>query len=257
MLFDARSPARLFLVVTIAWVALSADAWARGISADLPVEQRLSPKDDVLVEFRRVSSGEDDYRVEVWLVDPKGGEQGKLLYSYNRSVSILFSPNEEWLVVNDDAGSSESEVFLFQRTSSLEYKRATLDLNKALWTFFFRENKEKYDPDHPGLDHNYVYSVLWSDNSDAILFAIHGHSGDVLWSNSWFCVYDLRKKIATLDLQVLNRNAVGGKDRENGPSPLTVKEAEKMWASPASTADRPNTGVEKGEDKKGEEGRNR
>lgn len=197
----------LALIPLVLFLTGPRSAEADPITTLTRAEDRRSPKQDMAIEFRDVPRKEDAH--EVWLVDAKNPAQSKRLYSYRRRVGVLFSPNEEWLVVDDHLGSDQAEVFLFQHVSGLEYRQLAIDLDQVLWDYFFeRMEAQRGLPPTPayGMNHHYISSVRWSTASDAVLFELSGHTGHQLpWADSWFCVYDLRNKKATLDLNVLNR----------------------------------------------------
>jgi hypothetical protein len=208
-------------------VAICATSW--GISSgavetapapdDSPIREQLSPEGDIRVEYLSPPEGEDMH--QIWLVDTKNPKERRALYDYQRSATVQFSPDEKWLIVNDQVSSGMAEVTLFERKETLRYSQSDLDLNEALWAFFYKQIDGKSGikfgraEGQYSLDHSYLSSELWSAGSDAILFSISGHAGGQLWARTWYCVYDLTKKEVTLDLGVLNRMSVGGQKLES------------------------------------------
>lgn len=234
------------LIPLVLFLAGPRSAQADPISRRTRVEERLSPKRDMVVDFRDPATSytenvPDNFR-EIWLGDAEKPEQRKLLYSYPRGADVLFSPNEKWLLVDDHLGSNISETYLYQHVSGLEYRKTDINLHKALWDFFFEQMKRQRDPkdgplaeDYREMDHNYIHSLRWSPDSDAILFRLDCHnSGNPRpWAEGWLCVYDLRNKKVTLDLNVFNRNA-GGLARWTPPTSAeeTTKTKSKVERTP-------------------------
>ena len=63
-----------------------------------------SPDEDIIVEHY----GRTDGLREIWLAPKDQPRNRQLLYSHGRRATVLFALNEQWLIVNDYAGSDES-----------------------------------------------------------------------------------------------------------------------------------------------------
>lgn len=161
-----------------------------------------SPSGDIVVEHCS-----DDGKQQIWLVSKNNKLQRALLYEHNRYAEVLFSPDEQWLVVNDDYFSNESEVILFERKEGLTYK----EMRKSS----VREKTWKLCLSQQGLNksdftHTYVKGIYWASNSNALLLELKGH-GDKQYLDSWLCVYDLERLEPSLNLSLMNRHVLHSK----------------------------------------------
>ena len=80
-----------------------------------------SPRGDIIVEHYENYKADDYHFREIWLVSKDDPKQGFLLYSHGRSAEVIFSPDENWLIINDYLGSNASDVLLFQKRNTLKY----------------------------------------------------------------------------------------------------------------------------------------
>ncbi|MEO5359711.1 MAG: hypothetical protein H7843_04610 [Nitrospirota bacterium] len=126
-----------------------------------------------------------------------------LLYSYERAADVIFSPDEKWLVINDAYGSNGADAILFKKVKSLKYKAITT-LSDLAWDLLRKTNKRHKIPSYFG--HNYTFAVFWSADSKAILLETFGHDDDTPKALApWYCIYDLKTKKMSLDLNTFNR----------------------------------------------------
>ena len=137
---------------------------------------------------------------QVWLVSSKNPEERQLLYTHSRSVEILISKDEHWLVINDYAGSNLANVLLFRQQHGLQYKQVE-DLTDQAWEFVAaRAGHKKRLP----LDHTYAEVLRWTDNH-TILLCLHGHLDSRNHVDDLLCLYDVTSKTFSTDLDKHNK----------------------------------------------------
>jgi hypothetical protein len=160
----------------------------------------VSPQRGMLVEHRSARDGAD----QIWLVSTADPAQRRLLFTHERHASVLFSPDEEWLVINDHRLSNESRLLLFHRKAGLEYEQ-TADLTDAAWKFFDESNGlKKPNP----FDHSYVDALRWaSEEQPVLLLCLEGHLDSRNRTAEWYCLYDIGAKRFSTDLDAHNRAA--------------------------------------------------
>lgn len=175
-----------------------------------------SPRRDISVEYY----GNPDGGGEIWLASPDGKNR-RLLCAYSRWIeSILFSPDEQHLIVNNHRLSNLATADLYDRASALEYKESRLDLTSEIHTFFSQKHPDFKD----NFDHSYTDAIAWSATGDAVLIRFSGHAAPNNHTGAWFCVYDLKRKRPTLDLSVMNRGGTvitpaGSRSESHSASP--------------------------------------
>lgn len=184
----------LFLSAALATATLHA--------ADTPffdkvVANDYSPQRDVLVEHYFEREGTD----QIWLVSSADPAKRHLLFTHERNAEVLFSDNEEWLVINDHFLSNESRLLLYRRKQFLEYEQVA-DLSEAAWQFFDQSNAVKTHH----FDHSYVEALRWADNDPpTLLLSLDGHEDERNHTGEWYCLYDVRAKKFTTDFSAHNR----------------------------------------------------
>jgi hypothetical protein len=124
-----------------------------------------------------------------------------LLCEYERDAEIIFSPNEEWIAMNDYMVSNIASIRMFKRKSQLQYEETKMDPSTACWAFFHNKTKLPY-PEN--LDHIYSEVLRWSPDSKTILINLYGHEGNKE-VRDWLCVYSLETGKASLKLSLMNR----------------------------------------------------
>lgn len=168
-------------------------------------EGELSPKRDLLVEsYRSNARGMSPVPQQIWLVSTADPAKRRLLFSHERSASVLFSEDEQWLVINNRSGSSESSVLLFARKGELEYEQ-TADLTDAAWAFFDRQNGLK-KPN--ALDHVYVEALRWAgEKPPTLLLGLSGHGNPGNYTEEWYCLCNVETKKFSVNFRAHNRKS--------------------------------------------------
>ncbi len=129
-----------------------------------------------------------------------------LLVSYNRDAQVLFSPDEKWLILNDNPGSNISEVRLFKRIRGLHYQEVTdAALHAKVWELFDLRHMPHNEVDYL---HSYTYAICWGPTSDKLLIEIRAdglllRDKLVVQFGPWRCVYNIKSTTATDDPQTL------------------------------------------------------
>lgn len=188
-------------------------------SAGMELQWRdVSPRGDILIEHYFNSK---NYEREVWLAPPSQPSDRVLLYKHGRSVEVLFSPDQKWLVINDFPTSTDGAPFLFRRGQGLQYSPvANANIGDKVWRF-----AGKWHPLilTPAFGHRYVQVLRWANDSKAFLVAAFGHLDSPEKQRAldpWLCIFTLDDLGATLDLSLMNRGALhshGGETSPRGP----------------------------------------
>ncbi len=185
----------LLLLLSISML-LGADTKTAPINVEITMGAR-SPLGSFRTEFHVIPPNEVK---QVWLVSLKNPKKRQLLYTYDRSVEVIFSDDEKWLAVNDYAGSDLAEVLIFQQQKDMEYKQRENITDRA-WQFVALKMGRKK---RPALDHNYVQMLRWTDDH-TILLCLHGHTDRQNFVEDWLCLYDLTAKTFSTDLDKHNK----------------------------------------------------
>jgi hypothetical protein len=198
-------------IIVIAFaLLLSSLSWADN-EENLLERSEESPLGDIIVKHHENDTRDDEHSREIWLVSKAEPKNRFLLFSHGRSAEVLFSPNEQLLVINDYLGSNASDVRLFKRTKGLmfvEVRNAKIfDKARALLL-------SKY-PIIRKLDfgHSYIKAEMWSAHSDAILLSLFGHA-DTVYDKKyyslepWLCVFDVSTMKVSVDLELMNKNVL-------------------------------------------------
>ncbi len=177
----ARVSFHQFVALSMLFAAISASA------------QQKSPKGDIIVEGERLNDGgakSSDTR-RVWLVSASDSSKRELLFTHYRGADVVFSHDQELLVINDHRLSNEACALLFHKTGELGYKM-TVDLSDGAWKFFCKENGISGET---GFDHSYVDCVQWLKNlPGCLLLTLRGHIDSRNHANDWRCIYDTVKR---------------------------------------------------------------
>ena len=175
--------ALLFLLLAFA----SLDARAGTPFFDKVTPDDYSPRNDLLVEHYFERNGTD----QIWLVSTSDPAKRRLLFTHERHATVLFSSDEEWLVINNANLSNESRSLLYQRKGPLEYAQVA-DLTDSAWQFFDESNGLKAPNE---FDHRYVGALRWADDDPpTLLLCLDGHSDSRNNTGEWYCLYDIRAK---------------------------------------------------------------
>jgi hypothetical protein len=177
------------------------------------VRQELSPRKDIHVEHYVNAK---TYDREVWLAPVSKEADRVLLYKHGRSVDILFSPDEQWLIVNDFLGSNQAEPILFKHRRSVEYTGVDNSIGEKVWQLVGKDYPIVLSQD---FGHQYVEALRWSNDSKAFLLAAYGHLDDTDRQSldPWLCVFKVADFSLTLDLRPMNGGALVYDRMENSP----------------------------------------
>ncbi len=156
------------------------------------IAQQKSPKGDMIVIEERLNDGgakSSDTRL-ICLVSARDAGKKELLFTHYRVADVVFSGDEEWLVVNDHRLSNEACALLFNKKGELDYKMS-VDLSDGAWGFFCQQNGFS----GTGFDHSYVDCVQWlEDRPGALLLTLRGHADSRNHVDDWRCIYDTEKQ---------------------------------------------------------------
>ena len=198
-------PGRPLLVVLVA-LLLARPSLAGEPSPGMKLQHtELSPGGDIVVEHYFNS---EDYQREVWLAPAGRPSERVLLYTHGRSIEVLFSPNQSWLIINDFAGSSEAEPYLFRRVQRHEYRKEKTEIGDQVWRFVGKRHPVVLRAD---FGHRYVRVMRWAGDSRAFLVAAFGHldsSEERFALDPWLCVFTIDGRRVSLDLGLMNRGAL-------------------------------------------------
>jgi len=170
----------------------------------------------------------------VFIFDPANPAIRETLCAYERNAHLIFSPDEQWIAMNDNSGSSETSIRLFRResVSGLKFKEKKIDTWNAPWRLLRRTQRVPYPK---GLSHIYAVAREWSNDSNALLISLTGHEDIDHHVDSWFCVLNLKTQVATLDLEQMNVGTVVGP--RQGRPPMNGEQ------SPSNAVDRAATRI--------------
>jgi len=156
-----------------------------------------SPRQTFYIEQHTLSPNEV---MQVWLVSSENSKERQLLYTHARSVEVLVSADEHWLVINDYAGSDQANVLLFRQQHGLKYKQVE-DLTDRAWAFVAAQAGHKQPLP---LDHTYAEVLRWTDNH-TLLLCLHGHLDGRNYVDDWLCLYDVASQTFSTDLAKHNK----------------------------------------------------
>ena len=169
-----------------------------------PFDSWLSPSGRLKAESFFIDG---DTPRTVYIFDPANPGTRETLCTYDRNAQLLFSPDELWIAMNDNSGSSETEIRLFHRESGLKFKERKIDTLEAPWKLLRQTQRVQYPKT---FDHIYTVAREWSNDSNALLISLTGHGDRDHYVDSWFCIVNLKTQAATLDLEQMNVGTVGG-----------------------------------------------
>jgi hypothetical protein len=167
-----------------------------------PIRSWTSPSEALKAEA--ISSSAESPRT-IFLFEPSKPEVRQQLCTFSRDASVVFSPDEKWIALNDHYGSDRAKIRLFKRVAGLKYAELKVDPANAAWALLHRRHRVPYPKD---LDHYYAHVSEWSADSMAVLVSLSGHTDANLAVGGWLCVFDLRTGKASLDLGRMNRGTV-------------------------------------------------
>ena len=169
-------------------------------------QTQASPSGEIQYELRE---GADESK-RIWLF-PKDrpAEAVELCETQGWGyLSVHFSPDEKWLIVQDGGGSLGVSLRLFKRDAGVRFReveQAKID-DKVEQLALAQAGA----PAKQVLDHRYVKVLSWSADSKAVLVSISGSSSrDVrrVSIENWTAIYDVGSGTVALDLKKFNRSA--------------------------------------------------
>jgi hypothetical protein len=162
-----------------------------------------SPESNIVADF--YFQGADAKR-QIWLKSSASATDSEILYEYERDADVLFAPDERWIAINDHLSSDVSEIRLFKRVTRLKYSQlADADVTGKAWRFLAQQHGL---PAVPHLDHTYSEVVRWAPNSRALMLVVFGHTDINQHIEPWTCIFELTSLQPSLDLSLMNRDAV-------------------------------------------------
>lgn len=193
-----------------------------------------SPKGDIVIEHYandNITSGS----FQEWLSEKANRENRVLLFQHDHNVSIVFSPDESQLIINNTTGSTETIIHLFKKREGLHYEAIKKpDLNFLLWHYFMQVNSPKLFLDNKTVtyyditpfDHNDIECLQWSADNQSILVKMDGHlNSQNHINNSWLCVLNLKTMKPSFDLEIMNHKSVTLDGKIRGDSDLKTEGA--------------------------------
>lgn len=172
--------------------------------------------------YRNSDDGTDQY----WLSDQGNPSQRALLFAFNRAAEVIISPDGSRLIINSHPVSDHSDIELYQRVDKIHYKPVeSADFTRPLWEFYLKENglwddylakrRDSQEANHKKepqfivpFDHAYIDCVALSHDSSAFMVRMLGYNGSPRHSHDWYCIYDLKINRPTLNLRIMNCDAV-------------------------------------------------
>ena len=124
------------------------------------------------------------------------------------NLSVHFSPDDNWLIVQDGGGSLGVSLRLFKRDAGVRFREleeAKIDdkIERLALT-------QAGAPAKQVLDHRYAKVLAWSADSKAVLVSVSGSAsiGERRISvDAWTAIYDVASGAVALDLKKFNRSA--------------------------------------------------
>ena len=175
--------------------------------------REISPRRDIIVEHYINSK---TYEREVWLAPADKEADRVLLYKHGRSVDIIFSPDEQWLVINNFLGSNEAYPVLFKRQSGVGYNEVDHSISEKVWRLVAKDYPIVLSQE---FGHQYVEALRWSNDSKVFLVAAFGHldSTERQSLDPWLCIFKVDGFNLTLDLRPMNGGAMVRDRMEKAP----------------------------------------
>ena len=152
-----------------------------------------SPKGDIRVEYR--SDG------HVYLIDRSDEAKRFLFHTYTQiGDAVLFSPDEQWLILNNSPNRVGGSVKLFSRVrgNDVEYiesyePTSGRPLSTALWKFYLSEVNLPEATSQTGIG---ITGATWETDSPAVRFRVDGFDpeGLKIVPQTYECNYDFDRK---------------------------------------------------------------
>ena len=186
----------VLLLVSFVQIISSEEEWS------IWQPEETSPHSDIIIKHLVNNEG----LRRIWLVSQANPSEQYLLFEHERDATVLFSPDQSFLAINNCWVSNEANVLLFKKVEGLQYREVKeANVSDKAWSLFCKVNKLK----ETGFDHLYVNAIAWSSDSKNLLLSLDGHSGKAnYYADSWFCVFNMESLKPSLEFKDMNRGAV-------------------------------------------------
>jgi len=182
-----------------AFFVLATSLWSGEPESIDHIRTETSPQNDIIVQHCWKTCGGE----QIWLALTNDFSKQRLLFDTGRSAELLFSEDEQWLIINDHWGSNGSSALLYKRVAPLDYRKQ-LDISVSAWNFF-TEHENVAQPD---FDHRYTGAIRWIAKPLAVILELSGHSDSEHHVDGWLCIYYIESKKFSTDLDALNKQQV-------------------------------------------------
>ena len=191
---------------TLGLFAIGLTLTLRCVDASEQQTQGTSPSGEIQYELRE---GADESK-RIWLFPKDRPAEAVELcetpgWGY---LSVHFSPDEKWLIVQDGGGSLGVSLRLFKRDAGVRFRE--LEQAKIDDRLEQLALAQAGAPAKQVLDHRYVKVLSWSADSKAVLVSVSGSSsrdGRRVSIENWTAIYEIGSGAVTLDLKKFNRSA--------------------------------------------------
>jgi hypothetical protein len=141
-----------------------------------------SPRHDLIAQFYAYG---DDH--EIWIRSAADPADGRLLARYGQDASVLFSPDESAIALNEEEDARVFEVRLFRRDADTHYEQPPgPPPADVAWDLYARLHGLDGPPEH-----NFAKAVRWSPDSGQLQLVLWGDDAHVT-VREWPCVYTVR-----------------------------------------------------------------
>ncbi|XHR28740.1 MAG: hypothetical protein ACFUZC_22840 [Chthoniobacteraceae bacterium] len=175
-----------------------AQPWIESVKAD----QHSSTSRFLVEEYMYRLPQNEGYKHEVWLVSTADASKRMLLYTHQRNVRVVLSPDDRWLIINNEFASNESNLLLFRQKKGIKFEEVKDDIANGAWNFLAKKEKKA-----PCLDHNYAEVLRWTDDH-TVLICLSGHLDSKNHVQDWLCLYDVTTKTFSTDFDANNKRHV-------------------------------------------------
>lgn len=187
-------------------------------SSDMKIQKEVnSPQADIIIEhYTSDTEGPDGIRHQIWLSPYNHRGDRVLLFAHGRSADVIFSPNEEWLTINDYPTSDFAFVYLFKRIKKFDLQYSEVkgaNVSEKVFKFFAKQNGLSKVPE---MHHQYVNVLQWASDSQSFLVLVRGYgdSGDYIhYIDNGICLFSVDTFQPSFDFKKMNRDVFGRKKR--------------------------------------------
>lgn len=135
----------------------------------------------------KISKYRDEEKNQNILLLDTPTQKGVLLYAYDRSIRIKFSPDDMYIVLDDECFSNASDLIFFRRGNDSKYSKLNTEtlrgrvLDKILADYNLPKEADFF--------HFYLVSRDWNDDHTINIRAWgYGKSGTI---DNWICSYNI------------------------------------------------------------------